>query len=147
MSYQPSVFGWVFFFAAAIACGCVLGIGAWYAVDSLENREIVPASVGAVSCPTLSCPVSGESGTFCRVSVSGYRAYPEFNTTRGYRDCINRSTGDTGVWAAIPVPIEENVFNYTFSPDHCLRVGNDSLWCFATFNSTLDAMLVAEIAR
>lgn len=107
------------------------------------SEDIV--TVGAALCPQMTCNSTSETGFYCRVSSTGYRAYPDLNTTAGYRDCINRTSGARGVWTETIAPTQS--FNYTFEPNHCMIVGNDSLWCFASFNRTMEAIIIAEIAR
>jgi hypothetical protein len=90
------------------------------------------------NCPTMVCSVTSETGTYCRISSTGYRAYPFMENNTGYKDCINKAIGTKGTWSTVA----ERTISFTES--HCLFMDNATM-CFKSTDAIEDAELVAAI--
>lgn len=104
----------------------------------VEKADDFPTTDAVGGCTEYVCSASNETGTFCRISSTGYRAYPSMNTTAGYRDCINRATLVRGTWTVAPEP------TVVFDESSCLFLDNITM-CFRSANEIEDAQIRSAV--
>jgi hypothetical protein len=111
-------------------------------VLTAEKQTDFQTTDAAGDCTVYACSVTVETGTFCRISSTGYRAYPSMNSTAGYRDCLNRTTLARGVWTVYSPPMR----TYSFNETQCMFVDNMTM-CFGSSNVVENQAVVDAIAR
>jgi len=118
------------FATICIVGALLLSVGILYLVEKADFSPVTNAG----GCDEFVCSVTNETGSFCRLSSTAYRAYPSMNTTAGYRDCINRATGQRGTWSVVTVP------PVVFEREQCLFLDNVTM-CFMSSNVHEDAQI------